>query len=173
MKPSYNQPCAFDRPIWAARPLRQSVVEVDRSDRQDRRRMGKSDPLDAVSAARAAQSGRAPSALRGHDGTADAIRALVVARLTDRDPHLSAGAFRWRWQSESRHLTVSAFRTDASHSPQPASGLPGRPKPHDQRDIRLQRANRDFILFAKRSMRLVTSLRAVRRKIRQRTTRSE
>jgi transposase len=60
------------------------VVEVDRSDRQDRRRKGKSDPLDAVSAARAAQSGRAAGAPRGRDGTAEAIRALMVAKRTAR-----------------------------------------------------------------------------------------
>ena len=56
------------------------VVEAGRSDRQDRRRQGKSDPLDAVSAARAAQSGRARGAPKGRDGTAGAIRALMVAR---------------------------------------------------------------------------------------------
>ena len=56
------------------------VVEAGRSDRQDRRRQGKSDPLDAVSAARAAQSGRARGAPKGRDGTAGAIRALMVAK---------------------------------------------------------------------------------------------
>ena len=56
------------------------VAGVDRSDRQDRRRQGKSDPLDAVSAARAAQSGRARGAPKGRDGTAGAIRALMVAK---------------------------------------------------------------------------------------------
>jgi hypothetical protein len=60
------------------------VVEVDRSDRQDRRRQGKSGPLDAISAARAAQSGRARGAPRGRDGTAGAIRVLMVAKRTAR-----------------------------------------------------------------------------------------
>ena len=66
------------------------VVEVDRSDRQDRRRQGKSDPLDAVSAARAAQSGRARGAPRGRDGTAEAIRALMVAKRSARNERTQA-----------------------------------------------------------------------------------
>jgi hypothetical protein len=56
------------------------VVEVDRSDRQDWRRKGKSDPLDAVSAARAARSGQARGAPKGRDGSAEAIRTLMVVK---------------------------------------------------------------------------------------------
>ena len=76
------------------------VVEVDRSDRQDRRRQGKSDPLDAVSAARAAQSGRARGAPKGRDGSAGAVRALMVARR-------SAAAERTQTISQARALIVT------------------------------------------------------------------
>jgi transposase len=73
------------------------VVEVDRSDRQDRRRQGKSDPLDAVSAARA---GRARGAPKGRDGSAEAIRALMVAKR-------SARAGRTQTINQARSLIVT------------------------------------------------------------------
>jgi transposase len=76
------------------------VVEVDRSDRQDRRRRGKSGPLDAVSAARAAQSGRARGAPKGRDGSAGAIRALMVARR-------SAAGERTRTINQARALILT------------------------------------------------------------------
>jgi transposase len=76
------------------------VVKVDRSDRQDRRRRGKSGPLDAVSAARAAQSGRARGAPKGRDGSAGAIRALMVARR-------SAAGERTRTINQARALILT------------------------------------------------------------------
>jgi transposase len=76
------------------------VVEAGRPDRQDRRRQGKPDPLDAVSAARAAQSGRARGAPKGRDGSAGAIRALMVAKR-------SAGGERTQTISQARSLIVT------------------------------------------------------------------
>ena len=76
------------------------VAGVDRSGRQDRRRQGKSDPLDAVSAARAAQSGRARGAPKGRDGSAGAVRALMVARR-------SAAAERTQTINQARALIVT------------------------------------------------------------------
>jgi transposase len=66
------------------------VVEAGRADRQDRHCNGKSGPLDAVSAARAALSGRASGAPKGRDGTAEAIRALMVAKRSARHERTQA-----------------------------------------------------------------------------------
>ena len=78
------------------------VVEVGRADRQDRYRSGKSDPLDAESAARAALSGKAKGAPRGHDGTVEAIRALMVAKR-------SARGERTRSINQARALVVTGL----------------------------------------------------------------
>jgi transposase len=56
------------------------VAEVSRPDRQRRRRRGKSDAVDAVSAAIAALNGEETSTPKSHDGAAESIRALTVAR---------------------------------------------------------------------------------------------
>ncbi len=61
------------------------MIEVDRPNRQARRRSGKSDPADAIEAARAALSGRARAVAKTADGRVEAIRALVVARRSNRD----------------------------------------------------------------------------------------
>ena len=56
------------------------VVEVIRPNRQARRRRGKSDPADAVSAALAALNGEATGRPKTHDGAAESVRMLRVAR---------------------------------------------------------------------------------------------
>jgi len=56
------------------------VVEVIRPNRQARRRRGKSDAADAVAAALAALNGEASGRPKSHDGTAESIRMLRVAR---------------------------------------------------------------------------------------------
>jgi transposase len=56
------------------------VVEVIRPNRQARRRRGKSDPADAVAAALAALNGEAAGRPKTHDGAAESIRMLRVAR---------------------------------------------------------------------------------------------
>ena len=56
------------------------VIEVIRPNRQVRRRRGKSDPTDAEAAARAVLSGEASGAPKSHDGAAESLRALRVAR---------------------------------------------------------------------------------------------
>ena len=56
------------------------VVEVIRPNRQARRRRGKSDVTDAIAAALAALSGEASGAPKSHDGAAESVRALRVAR---------------------------------------------------------------------------------------------
>ncbi|MHB8450681.1 MAG: IS110 family RNA-guided transposase [Mycobacteriales bacterium] len=57
-----------------------AVVEVIRPNRQNRRRRGKSDTIDAVAAALAALSGDASGTPKSHDGAAESIRVLKVAR---------------------------------------------------------------------------------------------
>jgi transposase len=56
------------------------VAEVIRPNRQARRRRGKSDAADAVAAALAALNGEASGRPKSHDGAAESIRALQVAR---------------------------------------------------------------------------------------------
>jgi transposase len=56
------------------------VVEVIRPNRQARRQRGKSDTADAVAAALAALSGEASGVPKSHDGAAESIRMLKVAR---------------------------------------------------------------------------------------------
>jgi transposase len=56
------------------------VAEVSRPDRQRRRRRGKSDAVDAVSAAIAALNGEETATPKSHDGAAESIRVLTVAR---------------------------------------------------------------------------------------------
>jgi transposase len=56
------------------------VVEVIRPNRQARRRRGKSDAADAVAAALAALNGEASGRPKSHDGAAESIRMLKVAR---------------------------------------------------------------------------------------------
>jgi len=77
------------------------VAEVSRPDRQRRRRRGKSDVVDAVSAAIAALNGQETGTPRTHDGAAESIRALKVARR---------GAVKARTQAASqlRDLIVTA-----------------------------------------------------------------
>ena len=76
------------------------VIEVDRANRQARRALGKSDPADAVEAARAAQGGRARAVAKSRDGTAEAIRAVMVARR-------SASEMRTKTIVQIRHLCVT------------------------------------------------------------------
>ena len=78
-----------------------AVVEVDRPSRQARRRSGKSGPLDAIEAARAALSGRACGAARSRDGNVEAIRALVVAKLSARSAKIQT-------LNQIRHLSFTA-----------------------------------------------------------------
>jgi transposase len=77
------------------------VAEVIRPNRQARRRRGKSDTADAVAAALAALNGEASGAPKAHDGAAESIRMLKVARR---------GAIKARTQSASqlRDLIVTA-----------------------------------------------------------------
>jgi transposase len=56
------------------------VVEVIRPNRQARRRRGKPGAADAVAAALAALNGEAAGAPKSHDGAAESIRMLRVAR---------------------------------------------------------------------------------------------
>jgi transposase len=56
------------------------VVEVIRPNRQARRRRGKSDTADAVAAALAALNGEATGRPKTHDGAAESVRMLRVAR---------------------------------------------------------------------------------------------
>lgn len=56
------------------------VFEVNRPDRSKRRLQGKSDPVDAESAARAVLAGIATAIPKSHDGAAEAMRVLCVAR---------------------------------------------------------------------------------------------
>jgi len=77
-----------------------AVIEVDRANRQARRALGKSDPADAVEAARAAQGGRARAVAKSRDGTAEAIRAVMVARR-------SASETRAKTIVQIRHLCVT------------------------------------------------------------------
>jgi transposase len=66
-----------------ARALREQgveVLEVNRPDRSKRRRVGKSDPTDAESAARSVLSGQATAVPKSHNGVAETLRILSVAR---------------------------------------------------------------------------------------------
>ena len=66
-----------------ARALREQgieVLEVNRPDRSKRRLVGKSDPIDAESAARSVLSGQATAIPKSHDGVAEALRVISVAR---------------------------------------------------------------------------------------------
>lgn len=56
------------------------VLEVNRPDRSKRRLVGKSDPIDAESAARSVLSGQATAIPKSHNGVAEALRILTVAR---------------------------------------------------------------------------------------------
>ena len=56
------------------------VLEVNRPDRSKRRQAGKSDPIDAESAARSVLSGQATAIPKSHNGVAEALRMLAVAR---------------------------------------------------------------------------------------------
>jgi transposase len=56
------------------------VVEVIRPNRQARRQRGKSDAADAMAAALAALNGEASGVPKSHDGAAESIRMLRVAR---------------------------------------------------------------------------------------------
>ena len=56
------------------------VAEVIRPNRQARRQRGKSDAADALAAALAAMNGEASGVPKSHDGAAESIRALRVAR---------------------------------------------------------------------------------------------
>jgi transposase len=77
------------------------VVEVIRPNRQARRRRGKSDAADAVAAALAALNGEASGRPKSHDGAAESIRMLRVARC---------GAVKARTQAgnQLRDLVVTA-----------------------------------------------------------------
>ena len=77
------------------------VVEVNRPNRQARRNKGKTDALDAIEAARAALSGNAKGHAKTRDGTAEAIRVLVVAKRSARQSRVKALV-------QMRHLVVSA-----------------------------------------------------------------
>lgn len=57
-----------------------SVAEVNRPDRQRRRRLGKSDTVDAEAAARAVLAGDGVAVPKTADGSAEALRALKIAR---------------------------------------------------------------------------------------------
>lgn len=56
------------------------VIEVNRPDRSKRRSQGKSDSIDAESAARAVLAGNATPIPKSHEGAAEAMRILCVAR---------------------------------------------------------------------------------------------
>ena len=77
------------------------VVEVIRPNRQARRQRGKSDAADAVAAALAALNGEASGRPKSHDGVAESIRTLRVARC---------GAIKARTQAANqlRDLIVTA-----------------------------------------------------------------
>jgi transposase len=57
-----------------------AVLEVDRPDRSARRRRGKSDPIDAELAARQVLAGTATTLPKRADGTAEALRLLVLTK---------------------------------------------------------------------------------------------
>ncbi len=78
-----------------------AVVEVDQPNRQRRRQAGKSDPIDAVEAARAAQGGRARGLAKSRTGNVEAIRALNVARRSNR-------SVRVKTMNQIRHLGFTA-----------------------------------------------------------------
>jgi transposase len=77
------------------------VAEVIRPNRQARRRRGKSDTADAVAAALAALNGEAAGVPKSHDGAAESIRVLRLARC---------GAVKARTQAANqlRDLVVTA-----------------------------------------------------------------
>jgi transposase len=77
------------------------VIEVDRPNRQARRAQGKSDPADAVEAARGALSGRARGLAKNADGTAEAMRVLLVAKRSARETRIKA-------LNQIRHLSFTA-----------------------------------------------------------------
>jgi transposase len=87
------------------------VVEVNRQNRQMRRRRGKSDPVDAEAAARATLNGEADAVTKTHQGIAEALRALRVARR-------SAMKGRTQAANQIRDLIVTApeeLRTRLGH----------------------------------------------------------
>lgn len=77
------------------------VFEVNRPDRSRRRSRGKSDPTDAESAARAVLSGDAKGCPKTHNGLAEALRIVSVARR-------SAVKARTQAINQMRALLVSA-----------------------------------------------------------------
>lgn len=77
------------------------VIEVNRPDRARRRSRGKSDPTDAESAARAVLAGDARGQPKTHDGLAEALRIVSVARR-------SAVKARTQAINQMRALLVSA-----------------------------------------------------------------
>jgi transposase len=80
------------------------VVEVIRPNRQARRRRGKSDTADAVAAALAALNGEASGQPKAHDGAAEPIRMLRVARCDAVKARTKAG-------NQLRDLAVTAPET--------------------------------------------------------------
>jgi len=78
-----------------------TVIEVDRPNRQVRRRVGKSDPIDAIEAARAALSGRARAVAKTASGSAEAMRALLVAKRSAREARIAA-------MNQIRHVAFTA-----------------------------------------------------------------
>jgi transposase len=78
-----------------------TVIEVDRPNRQVRRRAGKSDPIDAIEAARAVISGRARAVAKTADGSAEAMRALLVAKRSAREARIAA-------LNQIRHVALTA-----------------------------------------------------------------
>jgi transposase len=77
------------------------VIEVDRPNRQQRHRQGKSDQLDAIEAARGALSGRCAGTAKTRDGSAEALRVLLVARR-------SASSAKIQARVQLRHLMFTA-----------------------------------------------------------------
>lgn len=76
------------------------VIEVNRPNRQERRRNGKSDRLDAIEAGRAALSGRCRALAKTGDGTAEALRTLLIAKRSAREARVSC-------LNQIRHLAVT------------------------------------------------------------------
>src|SRR5262249_42344749 len=89
------------------------VVEVIRPNRQARRRRGKSDAADAVAAALAPPDGEAAGRPKTHDGAAESIRMLRVARR---------GAVKARTQAANQLRDLIVTATEPLH--EQLAGLP-------------------------------------------------
>lgn len=98
-----------------ARALREQgieVLEVNRPDRSKRRLVGKSDPIDAESAARSVLSGQATAIPKSHEGVAEALRTISVARRSElrQRPKLSTSCGQY-WKVPQKKSEVASGKS--------------------------------------------------------------